>query len=111
MKNQYRQGDAGNPPHTCVPASTLHEWKARAEKAEVANKRYEARAWQDGGDIDRLMRERDALRAEVERLATLVADMWLNADNWSGPNASSHYRSDISLRVRGALNPGKDGEK
>ena len=65
--------------------------------------------WKDGGDIDRLMRERDALRAEVERLATLVADMWLNADNWSGPNASSHYRSDISFRVRSALQPTKDG--
>ena len=58
-----------------------------------------------------LAHERDALRAEVKQLTALVADMWINADNWSGPNASSHYRSDISLRVRGALNPGKDGAK
>jgi len=55
--------------------------------------------------------ERDALRAEVKQLTALVADMWINADNWSGPNASSHYRSDISFRVRGALQPTKDGAK
>jgi len=50
-----------------------------------------------------LAHERDALRAEVKQLTALVADMWINADNWSGPEASSHYRSDISFRVRSAL--------
>ncbi len=62
-----------------------------------------------------LAHERDALRAEVKQLTALVADMWLNADNWSGPEASSHYRSDISFRVRSALQPAtqptKDGAK
>jgi hypothetical protein len=39
------------------------------------------------------------LRAEVARLRGLVIEMWESAERWSGPTASSHYRSDIADRV------------
>ena len=53
--------------------------------------------------LDTASAELAALRAESERLKTLIADMWNNADTWSGSRASSHYRSDIDARRLAAL--------
>jgi hypothetical protein len=42
------------------------------------------------------------LETEVERLRALMIEMWDNAEDWCGPRASSHYRSEIATRIRGA---------
>lgn len=46
-------------------------------------------------------RDRDAKdAADLAALRLLVAEMWADADGWSGPRASSHYRSRIAERAR-----------
>jgi hypothetical protein len=36
-----------------------------------------------------------------EAMAQLICEMWACAKDWSGPDASSHYRSDILDRIVG----------
>ena len=43
--------------------------------------------------FEQMKKERDEARA-------LAAEMWENATAWTGPTASSHYRSEISERLK-----------
>lgn len=43
----------------------------------------------------RLQQERDEMPQKIRDLQELVSTMWVDANDWHGPTASSHYRSHI----------------
>jgi hypothetical protein len=53
---------------------------------------------------DRALREANELKerdkAALIELRAIVLEMWLDAEHWSGPSASSHYRSRVADRLR-----------
>jgi hypothetical protein len=51
-------------------------------------------------EAERLQTDYDALFEQTAKLKDLVAKMWDQAKDWSGPTASSHIRSDISSAMR-----------
>lgn len=71
-----------------------HEEELREARDEADR---ESDHWQRCNNLAVL--ERDEARAEVERLRALMIEMWDNAEDWYGPRASSHYRSEIATRV------------
>jgi hypothetical protein len=44
-----------------------------------------------------------------EAMARLICEMWACAKDWSGPDASSHYRADIQARIIGLCSVRADG--
>jgi hypothetical protein len=45
-------------------------------------------------------KERNEMPATIEALRALVKEMWDDAEGWSGPTASSHYRSKITEKAQ-----------
>ena len=62
------------------------------------------RKWPDDLDsfaaaVDDVAHARLVAQRERDEARALAAEMWENADAWTGPTASSHYRSEISERL------------
>ncbi len=72
--------------------------------------RVEAKAAGTTEACNRVWRERARLRAQRDALVRLVIDMRDNGDRWTGPRASSHYRSEIFERIEAALRAAKENQ-
>lgn len=51
-------------------------------------------------EAEKLQKDNDALYEQNSELKDLVAKMWDRAEDWSGPTASSHIRSEIASAMQ-----------
>lgn len=71
----------------------------REQQADAVAVRATLRAERAEAEAQRLRAEMDAGTAEPSAALALCEEMFLRAHEWSGPHASSHYRSDIRERI------------